>query len=217
MNRFRALFLLELLAALLLKSLPLVHLPFDWFQTFFHELSHGLAALLTGGGIIAIRIAADTSGSCLSSGGIPLVILFAGYAGGALWGYLIYLSVSAKHAKQIALSLALLVVLVGVLWVRDWETPLILLTITALFMAAYRYANRTWVHRFVAFVGLYVLIEAFRSPFYLIDGERKGDGSALAQLTFLPEFVWILLWILIAGGLIARLFLHSARTPGTQG
>ncbi len=217
MSRFRALFLLELLIALLVKALPLVHLPFDWFQTFFHELSHGLAALLTGGEILAIRIAADTSGSCLTSGGIPLVILFAGYAGGALWGYLIYLSVTAKHAKKIALSLALLVVVVGVLWVRDWVTPWILLTITALFMTAYRYGNRTWVHRFVAFVGLYVLIEAFRSPFYLIDGQTKGDGSALAQLTYLPELVWILLWILIAGGLIVRLFIHSAATPGVQG
>jgi hypothetical protein len=206
LQRINTVFFVELLLALIVKAIPLVHLPLDWFETFFHELSHGLAALLTGGRIHQIHIAFDTSGSCLTSGGwIPLV-LFSGYAGSALWGALIYLSVSAKQAKAIALGLGLLVVVTGLLWVRDWVTPWILLTIVAMFLLAYRYGNRKWTHRFVAFVGLYVLLESLRSPFHLIDGKDIGDGSALARLTYLPEIVWIVVWALIALVLILQLY-----------
>jgi hypothetical protein len=197
--------------ALIVKAMPFVHLPLDWFQTFFHELSHGLAALLTGGRVHQIQLAFDTSGSCLTSGGWLPLVLFSGYAGSALWGSLIYLSVSAKHARQIALMLGMLVLLVGMLWVRDLVTPWILLSIIAMFLLAYRYGNRKWTHRFVAFVGLYVLVESLRSPFHLLDGKSIGDGSALARLTYLPEIAWIVVWALIAIGLILMLYRRAAK------
>ncbi|MES9993413.1 MAG: M50 family metallopeptidase [Candidatus Thiodiazotropha sp.] len=206
MQRVNSVFLIELLLALVIKAIPLIHLPLDWFQTFFHELSHGLAALVTGGRIHQIQIAFDTSGSCLTSGGWLPMVLFSGYAGSALWGSLIYLSVSARQAKNIALSLGLLVALAGLLWVRDWVTPWILLTIVAMFLLAYRYGKRKWTHRFVAFVGLYVLVESLRSPFHLLDGRDLGDGAGLARLTYLPELFWIAVWALIAVGLIVLLY-----------
>ena len=204
-------FLIELTLALVVKAIPLVHLPLSWFQTFFHEFSHGLAALVSGGRIHSIEIAFDTSGICYTSGGVLPLVLFSGYTGSALWGALIYLSVSAKHAKAIALSLALLVGTVGLFWVRDWVTPWILLSITALFLLAYRYGNNIWTHRFVAFVGLYVLLESLRAPFHLLDGKHIGDGSELADLTYLPEFFWILLWASIAASLLLFLYRYRER------
>jgi hypothetical protein len=204
-------FLIELILALIVKAIPLVHLPFSWFQTFFHEFSHGLAALASGGRIHSIEIAFDTSGICYTSGGFLPLVFFSGYTGSALWGALIYLSVSAKYAKGIALSLALLVVIVGVLWVRDWVTPWILLSITILFLLAYRYGNNIWTHRFVAFVGLYVLVESLRAPFHLLDGKHLGDGSELADLTYLPELFWIILWASIAASLLIFLYRYRER------
>ncbi len=211
MSRINTIFLLELLLALLIKAIPVIDQPLDWFQTFFHELSHGLAALISGGRIASIQIALDASGLCTTLGGQPALILFAGYAGSALWGTLIYLSVSARHAKAIALSLALLVLLVGLLWARDWITPWILLTIIALFLLAYRYGNRTWTYRFIAFVGIYVLIESLRAPFYLIDGQAIGDGSELAELTHLPEIFWIAVWATLSLGLLIMLYRRGSK------
>ncbi|MET0027115.1 MAG: M50 family metallopeptidase [Candidatus Thiodiazotropha sp.] len=206
MSSGKAVFLVELTLVLLLKAVPLLHLPFDWFQTFFHELSHGIAALLTGGRIQSIEIAADGSGRCTTLGGISQLILFSGYTGSSLWGLLSYLSVSAKSAKTIALSLGAGVVLVGVLWVRDWQTVLILITITALFLFAYRFGNRKLTQHFVAFTGLYVVVESLRAPFYLVDGQSVGDGGMLARLTGVPEFVWIGIWALIALGALVLLY-----------
>jgi hypothetical protein len=202
---------LQLLLALLVSAVPVIHLPLDWFQTFFHEFSHGLAALISGGRIRSIQIAFDASGRCLTQGGSPVLILFSGYAGSALWGSLIYLSVSARHAKHIALGLSLFVALAGLLWVRDWITPWILLAIIAMFLLAYRYGTRQWSHRFVEFVGLYVVLEAFRSPLYLLDGKRVGDGSALAGLTYLPEIVWIVIWTALAAALILLLYRKGSK------
>jgi hypothetical protein len=209
LNSARAIFVIELLLALVVKALPLAHLPLDWFQTFFHEISHGLAALLTGGRIESISIAPDASGRCLTQGGFTPLILFSGYTGSALWGALIHSSVSARHARRIALALSLCVGLAGLLWVRDWTTPWILLCIIAMFLLAYRYGSRKWTHRFVEFVGLYVVLEAVRAPLYLLDGRSIGDGAALADLTWLPEFFWIAVWLSIALGCIYMLYLRA--------
>jgi hypothetical protein len=56
----------------------------------------------------------------------------------------------------------------------------------------------------------YVLVESLRSPFHLIDGKDIGDGSALARLTYLPEIIWIVVWALIAIGLILMLYRRAA-------
>ncbi|MCU7884373.1 MAG: M50 family metallopeptidase, partial [Candidatus Thiodiazotropha sp. (ex Lucinoma annulata)] len=44
-------FILQVVAALVLSAIPILHYPFGWFETLFHELSHGLSAILTGGSI----------------------------------------------------------------------------------------------------------------------------------------------------------------------
>jgi hypothetical protein len=220
LNRAGAQFVVTLLLALLLHAVPLVHFPFDWFQTFFHEFSHGLAALVTGGRIETIHIAFDASGRCLTRESTIPLILFSGYAGGALWGSLIYLSVTTRHARTIALSLSLFVLLVGVLWVRDWTTPWILATIIGMFLLAYRFGSRKWLPHFVKFIGLYTVLEAVRSPFYLLDGTSIGDGSELARLTYLPEFVWIAIWASIAIScilLLGRTYLKIVTGASRQG
>jgi len=42
------------------------------------------------------------------------------------------------------------------------------------------------------------LLEAIRSPLYLLDGRDLGDGASLAEQTWLPEVFWVLIWFVIA-------------------
>jgi hypothetical protein len=60
----------------------------------------------------------------------------------------------------------------------------------------------------IQLVGIYVLLESIRSPLYLIDGRDLGDGSTLAQLTGVPEIIWVGGWFFIS--LSCLFFLRGA-------
>ncbi len=67
--------------------------PVKVMVVLFHELSHGLAALLSGGEVLQIAVTADEGGCCESQGGIPALIVSAGYMGSMFFGGLVlYLS-----------------------------------------------------------------------------------------------------------------------------
>jgi len=64
--------------AWLIYNMPYVHIPFKWFETYFHELSHGIAALLTSGSVDRLELNFDGSGTIWFSGSVLPVI-------GILW------------------------------------------------------------------------------------------------------------------------------------
>ena len=78
------------LAALVLWNTPVAY-PFRIFVVFLHEISHGLAAVLTGGRIVSIGLSFNEGGVCVTQGGWRFVVLSAGYLGSLLWGALFLL------------------------------------------------------------------------------------------------------------------------------
>ena len=75
-----------------LWSSPIMQ-PAKVMVVLFHEMSHGLMAILTGGKVIGISITADEGGACETEGGLPLLIVSAGYLGSMFFGGMIlYLS-----------------------------------------------------------------------------------------------------------------------------
>ncbi len=187
--------------AFVVSYIPLLKLPFMWAQTFFHEISHGLMAVVTGGMIERIEIHLVGSGGCVTRGGSDFLITFAGYMGAVLWGGLLVLSVvhaGSRRAHVIAGFLAVLVFLSGLLWTRDLITILILVVILTLCLLAYRYGASKPVAYLMQFMGAYVILDALKSPLYLIDGRSLGDGAALSRLTYIPEIVWVGIWEVFA-------------------
>ena len=61
------------IAVLFLWNFPLVY-PIKVFVVLLHEISHGLAAMLTGGSISRIEISPQLGGLCYFSGGWELVV-----------------------------------------------------------------------------------------------------------------------------------------------
>jgi hypothetical protein len=190
-----------IIAAFILDYLPFVNLPFLWSQTFFHEISHGLSAILTGGQIQQIHLSFDGAGLCTTLGGIHFIVAFSGYAGSAIWGMLIYLCAGALSPTNTKIMTAIMVAMLAttvVLWVRDLATLIILAAL--LFMYSLPLYRSLWmsVSTFIQLVGIYVLLESIRSPLYLLDGLDLGDGSTLARISGVPEIVWIGGWFFIA-------------------
>ncbi len=195
-------FIIIMVAAIVVSFIPVLNWPFTWIQTFFHEVSHGLAAIVTGGSVSSIQIHLSGSGLCYTSGGIRFIVTLSGYFGATLFGVLLVLSVSAAtpyRSKALAITLAGITLAALLFWARDLVTILILLVIAAVCLLPIK---GDWhpkaVHILLKFIGCYVLLDAIKSPLWLIDGRNLGDGATLSQLTLIPELVWITLWELFA-------------------
>jgi hypothetical protein len=81
--------ILILLAVFFLWNTLLTY-PLKILVVFFHESSHGIATLLTGGKILAFEIVPQAGGHVISAGGNRFITLSAGYLGSLLWGVIIF-------------------------------------------------------------------------------------------------------------------------------
>lgn len=185
-----------LLAAIIVRQIPIVSLPLNWLESYFHEISHGIAALLTGGQIISIQLFANGAGLCTTQGGISFVISFFGYAGATLWGWLVFtIANSHQRTAQIFSAVMLCLLVLSILfWVRDLLTIIIVSSLAVMFFITIKLRRLYYLQLLVKFFGLTILLNSLLSPTYLFDGRSLGDGAALAALTLVPEFIWVLIW-----------------------
>ena len=182
--------------AAIIRKIPLVSTPFNWLESYFHEISHGIAALITGGKIVNIQLSLSGAGLCTTQGGSDFLITFSGYAGAIFWGGLIYALASKNQGMARAVSyfiLALLAVTI-LLWAKGLLTMLIIIVLMILFLLKIRMSQSFYVQKALQLSGILVLLNSLFSPWYLFDGRAIGDGARLAELTYLPELFWVILW-----------------------
>ncbi|MDB2386507.1 M50 family metallopeptidase [Shewanella sp.] len=192
----RGRFFLELLVAFLITKLPFVSVPFKWLESYFHELSHGLATLFTGGVVSHIQLFPNGAGLCFSQGGWPLVIGFSGYFGAALWGLLIF--TCATWPKGIRVSFGFLgsaVVLTTLLWARDLLTIAIFISLALLFLLPLKLKFNQFLASSLRMIALMVILNALASPVVLFGLEGQGDAYMLAQNSWIPAWMWVLVWL----------------------
>jgi hypothetical protein len=198
-------FWLILCAALILSQIPIISIPFKWLESYFHEISHGLAALFTGGSIVRIQLFSNGAGLCTTRGGMSFLISFMGYSGAALWGMGIYYiaTMHQRIAQILSGIIALLLLTTLVFWARDLLTLLIITALLALVVLKFKYSKLSYLQISLQITGALILLNSVKSPWYLIDGRNIGDGAALSQLTGIPEFLWVIVWFSIGvGGIV---------------
>lgn len=98
--------------------------PLKIFTVFLHELSHGLAAMITGGKIVSITLDAQQGGLCtyMSSKNwfASAFTASAGYLGSMLWGCLFLIAaIKTGKGKSFNTAIGIMVLIVTILWVRD--------------------------------------------------------------------------------------------------
>ena len=202
-----------LIAAIIIRQIPIVSIPLNWLESYFHEISHGIAALVSGGEIMRIQLFANGAGLCTTQGGIDFVISFAGYAGATLWGWGIYRlsSIHQKAAQGFSLLVFFILVSSIIFWGRDLLTWLILGVLAALFLFTIKLKKIHYLQSLMQLFGLLILLNSLSSPAYLLDGRHLGDGAALASMTFIPEIIWVLIWFSIALLALFSLYKSSKR------
>lgn len=189
------------LLSMVLSKIPLISIPFQWYNTYFHEISHGILALITGGEIVYIEIHLLGSGLCAVKGGHLILIAFAGYIGAVFWGMLLYMMASRlkrKRAIQFVFALSVGILVSLLLYARDQMTIVIMCFILASMILIVLLRDKVGLRILLKFIGMFVLVDAIKSPTYLIDGTNRGDGGTLERLTSIPEYVWIGIWLVFA-------------------
>jgi len=206
-------FWLFLIAGSIIRKIPIVSIPFNWLESYFHEIGHGLAAIVTGGAIIRIQLFADGAGLCTTQGGSAFFISFFGYAGAILWGGLIY-SFAGQHQRLAQFFSAFIILLLSasiLLWVRDLLTIIILASLITMFIMTIKLKRLTMLQKFVQLLGIIVLLNSLFSPLYLLDGRNLGDGATLSSSTGIPEVLWVTIWSGLALAMIVFLSRLKAR------
>lgn len=204
-------FFVALGAAFILSYIPLARAPFSWMMTYFHEISHGLAAIATGGSVINIKLHLTGSGVCTSSGGIRFIVAFMGYAGATLWGTILYLTacnLNKKYSDEACYVIALTIIVTAALWARDLVTVFIMAVMVAVLFTFARMRNSAILKMILQISALYIVLDAVKAPTYLMDGRHFGDGATLSDLTSVPEIFWAMIWF--GGGLAALFYLYRS-------
>jgi len=177
-------------------------LPLKLFVVLLHEISHGLAAVATGGAIDRIVITPDLGGACYCGGGDAFLTLSAGYLGSLLWGSVLVLLAARleRRSPWITGAIGVFIGLVAVLYVRNPFGLLFGLAFGAALVAAARYLSPAVNRRLLWTLGLtsclYAVLDIKSDV--LDRPELRSDARMLAEMTGVPTLVWGGLWILAA-------------------
>lgn len=186
--------------------------PFSILATWFHEMGHGLTALLLGGNFQKLEIFANGSGLATHSGGLFLgrvgraLVAAGGPLGPAVAGSLFILAGrNRKTAKSTLLFLGALLVVSALIWVRSAFGGLVIpLWGIAILGIALR-APRTFHVPTIQFLGVQACVSTYHQVGYLfthrvvINGSGiPSDTGQIAQQLFLPHWFWASLICLIS-------------------
>jgi len=173
--------------------------PLKLFVVLLHEISHGLAALATGGSIERIVITPDLGGTCFCGGGDAFLTLSAGYLGSLLWGVVLVLLAAhlGRRASWVTALIGAAIAVVSILYVRSPFGLLFGLSAGAALLVAARYLSPVANARILWTLGLtsclYAVLDIKSDV--LDRPELQSDARMLAEMTGVPTLVWGGLWI----------------------
>jgi len=177
--------------------------PLKILVVFFHELSHGLMAVITGGTIREIRLVAAQGGVCVTAGGNQFLTISAGYLGSlTMGGIILVLAARTRHDKFIVTAIGGLIVFISLLFIRPIVGFGFLFCLCAglALIAAGKLLSGGANDFLLKLIGLtsclYAVLD-IKSD--ILDRPHlMSDAHMLAELTHLPTLFWGLVWIIIA-------------------
>lgn len=175
--------------------------PIKLMTVLLHEISHGLAAVVSGGSIISLDINTELSGSCIVEGGNSIIIASSGYLGSLMFGLLfIYSSYNNKSSKWILISISIIIILFSINTSNNFSLQIFSLLLVITLLIIYFFAPSIISKYLIIFIGivscLYVVVDIKND---LIDSSNvSSDALVIANLTGINELVWGLLWFTIS-------------------
>jgi hypothetical protein len=212
--RFLAGFAVYFGALWFLWETPVVY-PLKIFVVLLHEVSHALAAVVTGGALERIVLDPNQGGATYTLGGSRFITLSAGYLGSLAWGGLMTEAARARRIPALWVNglIGGLVVALTVLFVRSAFGVVFGIAFGLALMAAAGKLSATLNRGLLLTLGLtsslYAILD-IKSD--ILDRPHlQSDAYMLAELTGVPTLAWGALWIALALGVTAVLFRRAYR------
>ncbi len=197
--------------------------PFTILGTWFHELAHGLTAVLLGADFKVLYLAPDGSGyaqfsyTSLFLGGLGnAIIAAAGPIGPTIAGSLFLVASANKRSTVIVLYiLSFFLILSTILWVRPWfGFGFIMILLFSVVMTFIAYKGKDTLKSITlqilavqAFASMYQSIDYLFSKGAIVDGNRNlSDTQVMAQYLLLPHWFWAVVLLVISIFLIYKSF-----------
>lgn len=178
--------------------------PFTILATWFHEMGHGIAAMIAGRGFERLQIFPDGSGvaeSLRPANGYRLtdaLVAASGPLGPAIAGALLIISSRTPAATRNALTaLGAALIVSTAIWVRSFTGWLVLPALGLAILLLAQRGSLSWQRFAIQFLGVQACISAWKQVDYLfspggaIDGQLyRSDTGAIADALVLPHWFW---------------------------
>jgi hypothetical protein len=175
--------------------------PLKLLVVFLHELSHGLAAVLTGGRIVEMDLSVLQGGHAITQGGSQFVILMAGYLGSLAFGVALFLTALRGAADRAVLAaLGLVVLAVTLLYMRSLFALAFGVATGAAMLAGARWLPRAGCDLALRVIGLssmiYVPLDIFSDT--IARSHLQSDARMMAERFGGPTLFWGGLWLAVS-------------------
>lgn len=178
-----------------------VVVPLKILVVFLHELSHALAAWLTGGSVEQISLSPQQGGFAITRGGNLFAILSAGYLGSLSLGAVLLLVALRNEAdRAVTACLGAVMLLVTVLYVRDLFAAAFCIASGLALLAMARFLGHAANDIALRVIGLSSLIYV---PYDIFDdtiarSTQRSDAYMLAAEFGGTAVIWGGIWLLIS-------------------
>lgn len=188
-----------------LWTTPII-LPLKILVVFFHELSHGLAAILTGGEIVSISVNPEQGGVTLTRGGSRFIILSAGYVGSLLFGVgLLLAGLRSTADRAIMATLGISMLLITAFYMRGLFPIGFGVLTGAVMLAMARFLPHQVNDLALRLIGLTSMIYVPRDIFddTIARSHLRSDAFMLGEYIGGGTMFWGAIWLLLSLVVIA--------------
>lgn len=218
-KRYIALLLIFIGIALLWNTV--VMYPLKIFVVFMHEVSHGLAAIATGGKIDYITIDKNEGGKAKTDGGSVFWILSAGYLGSLLWGgVILLLAARTRFSKAVSVLVGIGMVAITIGFGSDVFTYLfgigfgVALILFGMFLPV---IVNEWILKIIGVSSCLYAVLDIKSD--VLDRPELESDAYMLSVTFrdlyLSTEMWGIIWIVIAIGLTFWFLYIAGKSPSS--
>lgn len=204
-----------ILVASVLSMIPVLGKFLNVLNTMFHESGHAVMALLTGGGVMNIKLSADTSGAAQTKSKYWLgkvLTSLAGYPVSSLTAWLFFWLLQQHKTNYIFYTIVSMLCINLVLWVRNTFGMIWLVIMGVICTVIYVYTNQEIQYYVAAFFSGIVLYQSVYGSIILLtiavkNPSKAGDAKNLKDFTFMPAVIWALLFVAFSFFVAYRVFL----------